>query len=140
MKTRRCLPFLLLAPLPFFAAFPAHAQTAISATYARNPQQPVDQDYTAHIKKYTTEPYFNSPLTDYLPASKTVPTPAKVLGDVSGAPGMLPYAEDVYKYFRLLAASSPRASSSLQIRPGRCAPPRRASSGSRSSAERALPK
>ena len=48
------------------------------------------------------------PLTDYLPASKTVPTPAKVLGDVSGAPGILPYAEDTYKYFRLLAASSPR--------------------------------
>ena len=49
-----------------------------------------------------------SPLVDYLPASKTVPTPAKVLGDVSGAPDMLPYAEDVYKYFRLLAAASPR--------------------------------
>jgi len=108
MKTRRCLPFLLLASVSCLAALPIHAQTAISATYARNPQQPVDQDYTAHIKKYTTEPYFNSPLTDYLPASKTVPTPAKVLGDVSGAPGMLPYAEDVYKYFRLLAASSPR--------------------------------
>jgi hypothetical protein len=45
---------------------------------------------------------------DYLPASKTVPTPSKVLGDVSGAPDMLPYAEDVYKYFRLLEASSPR--------------------------------
>ena len=37
-----------------------------------------------------------------------MPTPAKVLGDVSGAPDTLPYAEDVYKYFRLLAASSPR--------------------------------
>src|ERR1035438_3907951 len=108
MKTRSCLLFLLLASLPCFAAFPAHAQTAIGGTYARDPQQAVDQDYTAHIKKYTTEPYFNSPLTDYLPASKTVPTPAKVLGDVSGAPGMLPYGEDVYKYFRLLAASSPR--------------------------------
>ena len=80
----------------------------LSPTYARDPQQPIDQDYTDHIKKYTTEPYFNSPLTDYLPASKTVPTPEKVLGDVSGAPGMLPYAEDVYKYFRLLAASTPR--------------------------------
>ena len=108
MKTRRCLPFLLLASLPFFTAFPARAQTAIGGTYARDPQQAVEQDYTDHIKKYTTEPYFNSPLTDYLPASKTVPTPTKVLGDVSGAPGMLPYAEDVYKYFRLLAASSPR--------------------------------
>jgi hypothetical protein len=40
----------------------------------------------------------------------------------------------------LLAASSARASSSLQMRPGRAAPPRRARSGSRSSASFALPK
>jgi hypothetical protein len=37
-----------------------------------------------------------------------VPTPEKVLGDVSGAPDMLPYAEDVYKYFRMLESASPR--------------------------------
>ena len=77
-------------------------------TYARDPHQPIDQQYTDHIQKYTTDPSFISPLVDYLPASKTVPTPAKVLGDVSGAPDMLPYAEDVYKYFRMLAAASPR--------------------------------
>ena len=84
------------------------AQTTIDATFARDPKQPIDQSYTDHIKQYTTQPYFNSPLTDYLPASKTVPTPAKVLGDVSGAPGILPYAEDVYAYFRLLEKSTPR--------------------------------
>jgi hypothetical protein len=38
------------------------------------------------------------------------------------------------------AAISARASSALQIRPERAAPPRRARSGSRSSAARALPK
>ena len=108
MKIRRCLLFLVLASFPCCTGFSIHAQTAIGTAYARDPQQAVDQDYTDHIKKYTTEPYFNSPLTNYLPASKTVPTPAKVLGDVSGAPNMLPYAEDVYKYFRLLAASTPR--------------------------------
>ena len=108
MKIRTCLLFSLLASFPCFVAFPIHAQTAIGSAYARDPQQAMDQDYTEQIKKYTTEPYFNSPLTDYLPASKTVPTPEKVLGDVSGAPNMLPYAEDVYKYFRLLAASTPR--------------------------------
>ena len=59
-------------------------------------------------RKYTTDPSFNSPLTDYLPASSTVPTPEKVLGDVAGAPNMLPYSEDVYRYFRMLAAASPR--------------------------------
>ena len=76
--------------------------------YARDPNQPVDQQYTTKILEYTTDPSFISPLVNYLPASTTVPTPEKVLGDVSGAPNMLPYAEDVYKYFRLLAASTPR--------------------------------
>src|SRR5690348_6330859 len=75
---------------------------------ARDPKQPVDEAYTAKIKKYTTEPYFTSPLVDYLPASKTVPTPEAVLGDVAGAPGVLPYAEDVYKYMRMLERASPR--------------------------------
>ncbi len=84
------------------------AQTTIGASFARDPKQPIDESYTQHIKQYTTESYFNSPLTDYLPASKTVPTPATVLGDVSGAPDILPYAEDVYKYFRLLEKSTPR--------------------------------
>jgi hypothetical protein len=45
---------------------------------------------------------------DYLPASKNVPTPEAVLGDVAGAPGILPYAEEVYKYMRLLEKASPR--------------------------------
>ncbi len=84
------------------------AQLGTDNQYARDPRQPVDEPYTAHIKQYTTGPTFISPLVDYLPASKTVPTPAKVLGDVAGAPNTLPYAEDVYKYFRLLADSSPR--------------------------------
>ncbi|HEY1809404.1 MAG TPA: M14 family zinc carboxypeptidase [Acidobacteriaceae bacterium] len=121
MMNRCCLSLTLLASvvcvsLPLFAqtastpvpGTPSTGLAAVSANYARDSQQPVDQEYTAHIRQYTTEPYFNSPLTDYLPASKTVPTPEKVLGDVSGAPNMLPYAEDVYKYFRLLAASTPR--------------------------------
>ena len=75
---------------------------------ARDPKQPVDEAYTAKIHKYTTEPYFSSPLVDYLPASKNVPTPEVVLGDVSGAPGILPYAEEVYKYMRMLEAASLR--------------------------------
>ena len=74
----------------------------------RDPNQPIDQDYTNKIREYTTAPYFNSPLTDYLPASTDVPTPKAVLGDVAGAPGKLPYAEDVYKYMRMLERASPR--------------------------------
>jgi hypothetical protein len=75
---------------------------------ARDAKQAVDEAYTAKMKKYTTAPYFTSPLVDYLPASKTVPTPEVVLGDVAGAPGILPYAADVYKYMRLLEKASPR--------------------------------
>jgi len=74
----------------------------------RDSKQAVDDAYTAKMKKYTTEPFFTSPLVNYLPASKNVPTPEAVLGDVAGAPGILPYAEDVYKYMRMLEKASPR--------------------------------
>ena len=69
--------------------------------YVRDPRQAVDEAYTRKLKEYTTAPHFNSPLTDYLPASKTVPTPKVVLGDVAGAPGKLPYSHEVYAYMRL---------------------------------------
>ena len=101
-RSFRILPVLALL------CFNTLAALAQVQDYARDPHQAIDESYTAAIRKYTTEPEFNSPLTDYLPASKNVPTPAKVLGDVSGAPNILPYAEDVYKYFRELAAASPR--------------------------------
>ena len=74
----------------------------------RDPKQAVDEEYTKKIHEYTTAPYFTSPLVDYLPASKTVPTPKVVLGDVAGAPGILPYSQDVYRYMRLLEKASPR--------------------------------
>ncbi|HKR60594.1 MAG TPA: M14 family zinc carboxypeptidase [Pyrinomonadaceae bacterium] len=74
----------------------------------RDPKQPVDEQYTSKIREYTTETFFNSPLTDYLPASPNVPTPKSVLGDVAGAPGKLPYAAEVYRYMRMLERASPR--------------------------------
>jgi hypothetical protein len=70
--------------------------------------QPIDSAYTKKILEYTTEPFFLSPLVDYLPKSPTVPTPMAVLGDVAGAKNNLPYSKDVYAYFRLLEKSSPR--------------------------------
>ena len=71
-------------------------------------KQPVDEAYTKKIKEYTTAPFFTSPLVDYLPASKTVPTPKAVLGDVAGAPGKLPYSQEVYRYMRMVEKASPR--------------------------------
>jgi len=97
----------------FFIASALFVSTAALAIQAqdkpgRDPNQPIDEEYTKKIREYTTEPFFNSPLTDYLPASPNVPTPKAVLGDVAGAPGKLPYAEEVYRYMRLLEKASPR--------------------------------
>ncbi|MDQ2922304.1 MAG: hypothetical protein M3R52_11945 [Acidobacteriota bacterium] len=97
----RCLSASL-----FLIALCAAVSAQVKA--GRDPNQPVDEEYTKKIREYTTEPFFNSPLTDYLPASPQVPTPKAVLGDVAGAPGKLPYAEDVYRYMRMLEKASPR--------------------------------
>src|SRR6266550_4095183 len=74
----------------------------------RDPNQPLDSEYTKKIHEYTTESFFLSPLVDYLPASATVPTPKAVLGDIAGARNNLPYSKEVYAYMRLLAKASPR--------------------------------
>lgn len=115
----KCLAaILLVVALAFFGSSLSATDTPASTprrdarhskVAAKQPaSQPIDAEYTAKINKYTTEPYFTSPLVDYLPASKTVPTPEKVLGDVSGAPGILPYAEQVYAYMRMLEKATPR--------------------------------
>ena len=79
-----------------------------AAKPGRDPNQPIDEEYTKKIKEYTTEPFFLSPLVDYMPAAKGIPTPKAVLGDIAGAPGKLPYSKEVYEYMRLLAKSTPR--------------------------------
>ena len=52
------------------AALSAQAQNG----YSRDTAQPIDDEYTKKIAEYTTEKFFNSPLTNYLPASPNVPT------------------------------------------------------------------
>ncbi|HEV2622000.1 MAG TPA: M14 family zinc carboxypeptidase [Frateuria sp.] len=105
MRLLPCLAGLALAA----TCLASHAADTLAASgYARDPGQPVDQAYTAQIGKFTTDPKFNSPLTDYLPASSIVPTPLRVLGHIAGAADWLPYSADVYRYFRALEAASPR--------------------------------
>src|SRR6186713_1400699 len=87
----------------------ANAHAADDSRPGRDPAQAIDEAYTRKIRAYTTEPFFLSPLVDYLPASSSnVPTPQAVIGDIAGAPGKLPYAADVYRYMRMLEAASPR--------------------------------
>jgi hypothetical protein len=101
--------FAQSAPTPANRDSGASAPVDLSAAKpGRDPNQPIDSAYTAKIKEYTTEPFFLSPLVDYLPASKTVPTPKAVLGDIAGAPTKLPYSKEVYEYMRALAKASPR--------------------------------
>lgn len=92
----------------FLGAGAALAAPPLENHYARDPAQPLDAEYGARIARYTTDPAFNTILTDRLPASPSVPTPMQALGDVSGAPNMLPRLDTVHGYFRALAAASPR--------------------------------
>src|SRR5687768_604981 len=119
-------PSLAIGLLVLFAALPVQSsaqsaptpptrepaastsQDLSAAKPGRDPNQPIDSAYTAKIKEYTTETFFLSPLVDYLPASKTVPTPKAALGDIAGAPTKLPYSKEVYEYMRMLENASPR--------------------------------
>jgi hypothetical protein len=107
-ESRRFHHFFVLLSLQCGLLLAAAPLSADGSRPARDPKQPVDEEYTKKIHEYTTEPFFTSPLVDYLPASKSVPTPKVVLGDVAGAPGILPYSSQVYEYMRMLEKASPR--------------------------------
>ena len=94
-----CFASASIAVLVLCSSVGVIAQIA-NSDYARDPHQAVDQAYTKKILDDTTDPSFLSPLVNYLPASTTVPTTEKVLGDIAGAPNMLPYAEDVIFWVR----------------------------------------
>src|SRR5436309_15050595 len=81
---------------------------ALLALLALPLQQPVDSAYTAKIRELTTEPRFNTELTDHLPTDARVPSPLKVLGYVPGTVGRLSYVADITRYFRALDEASPR--------------------------------
>ena len=110
--TRRISRWAAMCVIAVAAASTASAQAPAPAStanpYARDPKQAIDDAYTKKMKEYTTAPYFTSPLVDYLPASKSVPTPSAVLKDVAGAPGILPYSHEVYAYMRMVEKATPR--------------------------------
>jgi hypothetical protein len=93
-RSARALFVLLAAAL----ALPAAVQA----------QQPIDQQYTDLIRRFTTEPFFLTPLVDHLPASQTVPTPLRFNGYIAGQPDSLTYPDQVARYMRAVAAASPR--------------------------------
>jgi hypothetical protein len=72
------------------------------------PSSPINEAYSAEIKKNTTEKFFLTELVDHLPASDKVPSPDKVLGYSVGTPNKLTYTKDMYRYYRELERTTPR--------------------------------
>lgn len=81
---------------------------AFALTVGAAAQQPIDSAYTRQIRASTSEPRFNTDLTDHLPADPRVPTPSALLGYVPGTVGHLSHVADINRYFRALAAATPR--------------------------------
>src|SRR6266481_7953235 len=67
-----------------------------------------DPDFARLVKEWTTRPEFSSPLVDHLPKVAGVPSPKDVLGHHIGEPKKLTYYADILKYYRALAAATPR--------------------------------
>jgi hypothetical protein len=88
------------------AAVTAPAQQMVTET--RDPAQTQDEDFASSVKQWTTQPYFISPLVDHLPKVQGIPSPKDVLGYHIGAPAKLTYYADILRYYRALAAASPR--------------------------------
>ena len=77
-------------------------------TETRDPKQSQDEDFAKAYAEWTGEPRFGSPLVDHLPKVAGIPSPKDVLGYHVGAPRKLTYYADSLKYYRALAAATPR--------------------------------
>jgi hypothetical protein len=92
---------VLLAPLT--------AATAQSlALDTRDPNQAMDSTFERAYREWTVNPRHGSPLVDHLPLVPGVPTPRDILGYHVGAPRTLTYYADQLRYYRALAAATPR--------------------------------
>ena len=77
-------------------------------TETRDSSQPQDEEFARLVAEWTTAPYYLSPLVDHLPKVNGIPSPKDVLGHHIGAPATLTYYADILKYYRALAAATPR--------------------------------
>ncbi|MCA1561825.1 MAG: hypothetical protein LC804_16680 [Acidobacteria bacterium] len=97
---------LTLAAALIVTAIAVPAQQMVTET--RDPNQTQDAEFAKLVKEWTTQPFFISPLVDHLPKVAGIPSPKDVLGYHIGAPGKLTYYADILKYYRALAAATPR--------------------------------
>jgi hypothetical protein len=96
--------------MPLSKAFARAAALSVLLAAPAVARQQMDPTFAEHQKAWTTKPEFSSPLVDHLPASAPggVPSPRDVLGHDIGAPRVLDHYNDLLKYYRALAAKSPR--------------------------------
>ncbi len=105
-RTRRMLMLAVAAGVLAVAVALPQAQQPTADT--RDPKQPQDEAFARLYKEWTGDARYGSPLVDHLPIVKGVPTPKDVLGYYVGAPRTLTYYADILKYYRALAAATPR--------------------------------
>jgi hypothetical protein len=84
---------------------PLGAQAAVGT---RDPAQTQDTAFARLYTEWTGKPKFGSPLVDHLPLVPGIPTPKDVLGYYIGQPRTLTYYADQLRYYRALAAATPR--------------------------------
>src|SRR5580765_2299724 len=77
-------------------------------TETRDPKQSQDEDFAKAYQEWTGEPRYGSPLVDHLPKVTGIPSPKDILGYHIGAPRKLTYYADIVKYYKALAAATPR--------------------------------
>ena len=92
-----------------FSGWSVLAQTSVSQQVNAKITADIDDaDFARVVKEWTTRPDFISPLVDHLPKVAGVPSPKDVLGHHIGEPKKLTYYADIVKYYRALAAATPR--------------------------------
>ncbi len=74
----------------------------------RDPNQKQDPTFAKSYREWLPNPRLGSPLVDHLPLVAGVPTPREILGYHVGAPRKLTYYADQLRYYRALAAATPR--------------------------------
>lgn len=77
-------------------------------TETRDPKQKQDEEFAKLYKDWTGDSKYGSPLVDHLPLVEGIPTPKDVLGYYIGAPQKLTYYADILRFYRALAAATPR--------------------------------
>lgn len=109
-STRRRLwrASLLLGVLPALGVMPALGAAQQMTAETRDLRQKQDETFAKSYKEWTVNPSHGSPLVDHLPLVNGIPTPRDVLGYHVGAPRKLTYYADQLKYYRALAAATPR--------------------------------